>query len=497
VNTAPILVGVGQAVYRENNPDAFTHPIQAMEEAVRLAVADAECPAILEQADALHVVNVLTWQLADGPTALADALDMHPKRKEYGAIGGNTPQWMVNRVADFLAAGESDLAVIAGCDLMSLVMKSMKRGIDVGAFSEGIHVPMVGIQKDGRAPEDDKHGAERPIQIYPLIENALRARQGLSMDEHRANLGRFGETFSAVAAENPYAWLPTAHTAEEVVTASAKNRMTAFPYTKYLNSCPSDHSAAVIMTTPEKARSLGIPESKWVYLHGGQDAHDIWIVGHRPDVADSPAIKFVVEDALDQANIELDAVKFFDLYSCFPCMPRMTCQMLGMSDDDPRPLTLTGGLPYFGGAGNNYTMHGIAEAVTRCREDRDAFGMVTSNGYYCTKHGVGIYGASEPAAPWQRTDPDTFQSEMDLPTPMEVELEPSGTITVDAYTVIHGFDNAPERGIICGRTSEGKRAWANTPPGDTDVLNAMEQEEWVGKAGKITGRDGDINLIEF
>jgi len=178
-------------------------------------------------------------------------------------------------------------------------------------------------------------------------------------------------------------------------------------------------------------------------------------------------------------------------------MPRMTCQMLGIGDDDPRPMTLTGGLPYFGGAGNNYTMHGIAEAVIRCREERDAFGMVTSNGYYCTKHGVGIYGAAEPITPWGRTDPETFQGLMRLPDPMDVELEPSGMITVDAYTVTHGFDNAPERGIICGHTSEGKRAWANTPTGDVDVLIAMEEEEWVGKSGKITGRKNDVNTIEF
>lgn len=44
------------------------------------------------------------------------------------------------------------------------------------------------------------------------------------------------------------------------------------------------------------------------------------------------------------------------------------CEALGLSGDDPRGLTLTGGLPYFGGPGNSYSAHGIAETVVQMRD---------------------------------------------------------------------------------------------------------------------------------
>lgn len=493
----PILVGVAQETFRAPDPAGVTHPIEAMRTVVGRAIEDAACPALLDRADALHVVNMLAWVHRDAPSALADALGMHPQLKEYTAVGGNTPQWLVNRVADNIAAGRSRIAILAGADTMHSTMAAMKKGTDIGAFRDQVEIPLVGIQREGKTAEESAHGADLPIRMYPLLETALRAKEGLAPAAHREALGEFGAAFSAVAAVNPHSWSREAFTPEQVVTPSAENRIVSYPYTKRMCAQPSDMAAALVMTDTETARSLGIPEEKWVYIRGGQDAHDHWFVGHRPDLADSPAIRYMVDDALEQADISLDRIGFFDLYSCFPVMPRLACRVLGIEDGDPRPLTLTGGLPYFGGPGNNYTMHAIVEAVARCRADRDAFGMVTSNGYYATKHGVGIYSAQPPAKPWCRRSPEQFQSKMPLPAPMEVELGPKGEFIVDAYTVWHGRDGAPESGTLCGRTLDGKRAWAQTPPGAVDLLNAMETEEWVGRRGRIAGRDGAVNLVDF
>ena len=44
--------------------------------------------------------------------------------------------------------------------------------------------------------------------MYPLFENALWAREGTTLDEHRARLGELWAGFSRVAARNPYAWSP-------------------------------------------------------------------------------------------------------------------------------------------------------------------------------------------------------------------------------------------------------------------------------------------------
>lgn len=494
----PILVGAGQNTIRSKTVEDFVHPIESMARVIRRAAEDAECPALIEKADALHVVNILSWNHKDAPSALAESLGIRPALKEYTSVGGNNPQWLVNRAADNLVAGRSEVAILTGCEVMRSVSLAMAAGKDLGFFRDKTEIPLVGINRPGVTEIEKAHYADRPIRIYPLFENALRAKEGMTIEQQRETLGRFGEAYTAVAAKNPLAWFPIARTAAEVSTPCDKNRMIAFPYTKYLNAIMQvDQAAAVIMTTTENARRLGIPESKWVYLHGGQDGHDLWFVSERPDLAESPAIKFCVEDALRQAGLGLGEIDFFDFYSCFPCMPRISRRMLGIADDDPRPMTITGGLPYFGGAGNNYVMHSIAEAMALCRADRNKFGMITSNGYYCTKHGIGIYSGQPPSRDWSRTPPEQFQREMALPAPLETNPEPSGEFTVESYTVWHSREGEPETGILVGRASDGRRAWAQTPKGARELLDAMEREEWVGRRGKISRREASINIVEF
>merc|ERR1719401_1702564 len=82
-------------------------------------------------------------------------------------------------------------------------------------------------------------------------------------------------------------------------------------------------------------------------------------------------------------------VKFMDIYSCFPVAVAVACQELGIQTD--RPLTLTGGLPYHGGPGNNYATHAIVAAVERLRASDNARALVTANGGYLTKHAFGVY----------------------------------------------------------------------------------------------------------
>ena len=47
---------------------------------------------------------------------------------------------------------------------------------------------------------------------------------------------------------------------------------------------------------------------------------------------------------------------------------------------------MTGGLPYFGGPGNNYVTHSIAEMMDTVREKPGSRGLVTANGNYVTKN---------------------------------------------------------------------------------------------------------------
>src|SRR6185369_1581241 len=88
----------------------------------------------------------------------------------------------------------------------------------------------------------------------------------------------------------------------------------------------------------------------------------------RQHLGEAPSAVAAVNHALEVAGLNLDDIDFFDFYSCFPIAVSNITETLGLSPSDARGLTLTGGLPYFGGAGNNYSMHAIAEAVARVRE---------------------------------------------------------------------------------------------------------------------------------
>ena len=493
----PVLVGAGERTVRALDVEEFVHPVELMASCARAAAEDAESRALLERVDSVHVINIYGWNLRDAPAQLAERLGLRPALREYTAIGGNAPQWTINRVADRLAAGRGRVALLAGCEVLHSISRAAAAGVDLGARRERVEIPAVGDDRPGSHEIEIAHHADLPVRVYPILENALRAAERIDLAEQRRRLGRFGATHSAVAAANPRAWFPVARSADEVVNVTPGNRMVAWPYTKLLNAIMNvDQGAALLMTTDETARALGIPEDRWTWLHGGQDAHDLWYFGERPALADSVAIPACVGDALRQAGLDLDAITDFDLYSCFPCMPRLTRRALGLDEGDPRPMTLAGGLPYFGGPGSNYTMHAVAAAMRRCRADRDGLALVTANGWYCTKHAAGIYGGRPSGRPWSRTDPAEFQRTLPLPEPLRIEREPRGAFLVDGYTVCFERDGRPGLGILCGRTGSGDRAWAHTPP-DADLLRAMTEEDWVGRTGRVTRREGGVNIAEF
>lgn len=262
--------------------------------------------------------------------------------------------------------------------------------------------------------------------------------------------------------------------------------MIGFPYPKYMNAVMEvDQGAALLMTSESAARELGIPPERWIYLWGCGEANDHWFLTERVDYHSSPAIRVAGQRALSMAGVGIDEIALFDLYSCFPSAVQLSRDALGVAAHDPRPLTVTGGLPYFGGPGNNYSMHAIATVVERLRATPDRLGLVSALGWYSTKHAVGVYGARRPARDWERSDPKIDQEQVDaVPHPGLVE-QADGAATVETYTVVYDRDGAPEQGIVIGLLEDGQRFLAHTPPGDVALLESMTEREFVGERGSV------------
>jgi acetyl-CoA C-acetyltransferase len=254
-----------------------------------------------------------------------------------------------------------------------------------------------------------------------------------------------------------------------------------------------DQAGAVVMTSVAKARELGIAESKWIYLHGCGDASDIWHVTERVNYFSSPAIREIGKRAFAMAGKSVADLTYIDLYSCFPSAVEIGCKELGIATDDPRGLTITGGLPYFGGAGNDYVMHSIVTMIGKLRSHPGAFGLCTGNGWYVTKHSAGIYSTTPKEGAWQRDDPKSYQKDIDAMAHPEFVEQPSGAATIETYTVV--TDRKGKRfGIVVGRDTAGRRFLANTLDDDS-TLDCMMREDMLGRRGEVT--PGTVNLFRF
>jgi acetyl-CoA C-acetyltransferase len=434
----------------------------------------------------------------NAPAQLAKMLGAQPRYQIATEMGGNTPQYLVNALAERIARGETQLALVVGAEFLGSAMKRMGKGASFddwkAAEDETLDPPKrVGDARPGSTPYEQRHGLNRPINIYPLFENAVRARDGRSIADHQKRLGKLFSSFSQVAAHNPEAWFPTPRSAEEIVEVNDRNRMIGFPYPKLMNAIMEvDQSAGVILASVAKARELGVPESQWVYLHGCADATDLWNPIDRQDFHSNPAMRLTGKRAFEMAGVGLDRIDHIDLYSCFPVAVEIGAEELGLSLDDPRGLTVTGGLPYAGGPGNNYVMHSIAVMAQKLRAQPGTYGLVTGNGWYLTKQSTGIWSTVRPDKPFEREDPAVLQRQIDaLPHPDVIE-QPQGRGTIETYTVVHKREG-PFMAIVVGRDANGRRFVANTPD-DAATLASLESSEQIGRTGQVT-QAGDLNIF--
>jgi len=512
--TTPILIGGGQFTQRtarEGRIAESLSPIAMMEMAARAALADTgKAKDLISAIDTVSVVRFTVdssdvgrapaRQFRNPALSLAKRLGAQPRRTIYTAVGGNTPQWLVNRTAEEIANGQCEVALLSGAEYLASMLGAIKQSIQLdwakGADGDpGSDPEEIGEMRPGVNAHEKAYSLNFPVNVYPLFENAIRGAKGRDMASHLKAMGKLFSPFSKVASENPYAWFPTYRSPEEIATPSEKNRFVGFPYTKYLNAVIEvDQAASVIMTSVAKARELGIPESRWVYLHGCADASEIWNVSERVNYHTSPAIRMIGKKAFAMAGLDVGDLSFIDLYSCFPSAVELACREFGIAEDDPRGLTITGGLPYFGGAGNNYVMHSIVTMLGKLRARPGAFGLCTGNGWYVTKHSAGLYSTKPKKGHWMREDPKSYQKEIDSEPHPEVVEKPEGRATIETYTVVK--DRKGQRfGIVVGRLEDGRRFLANTPDDDA-TLDWMMREEMLGRAGTVSTTPQN-NLFRF
>ena len=505
-DNTPILIGAGMTVHKEKDLDKVKSPLAVLSEAAQNALADAGTPI-----DAFDTVAGIRFA-TDSPEgrgipygrykniglSVAKQLGMNPSQALMASTGGNTPQMMINLLAERITNGDVGTALLVGGEALGTIMRAIGGGADFSQTpgwnddDDSIRED-IGVEKPGCLPVERRHGLHFPVNYYPIFENALRHHLGRDVETHLQKLGALMQPFTEVAAQNPYSWFPVARTAEEIATVNDTNRWVGYPYPKYMNSVIRvDQAAAVVLTSVGKAREMGIDESKWVYLHGCAEANDIWNPIERPELYRSHAMKGMAELALDMAGWTVADIDYFDLYSCFPVAVEVACREMNISEDDPRPLTVTGGLPYFGGAGNAYTLLSVATMAHKLRANPGSKGFCNGNGWFLTKHSLGLYSTTPFEGDWKREAPSVLQGKIDAVDKMVVDETPDGAGIIESYTVAHVAGRDPE-GILIGRMSEtGHRFCAHMAPENGHVERLMN-EDGIGLKGTLSSNENGIN----
>jgi acetyl-CoA C-acetyltransferase len=487
----PVLIGVGQVTARATSMQAGREPADLMAEAIELAVIDAGLVGV-PTPDSIRVVRGLSWRYGDPARAIAERLGISAAEYAMTPNGGNCPQSLVNTSAVEITNGTLDLAILTGGESWRTRSRYRAAGVDPPWTAQPAGLSpdrIIGTELDMSHPGERALGIVQPVQVYPMFETAIRAAAGESVDDHQVSVSELWARFSAVAATNPYAWSRDPVSAEGIRTAGPNNRMVSFPYPKLMNSNNDvDQAAALLICSVERARSLGVPSDRWVFIHAGADCHEQAFVSNRWTFSDTPAVRAGARAALDLAGIGIDDIEIIDLYSCFPSAVQLGAQSLGISLD--RQLTRTGGLTFAGGPWNNYVMHSIATVVTECRQTPGAPGFVWANGGFVTKHAFGVYSTNPPAAGFRHADP---QHEIDA-LPRRELAEPAdaaGPATVEAYAVMYDREGYPASAHASLLLADGRRAWGTSTDGD--VATALLTGESVGAPAHLAG-DATMSL---
>lgn len=494
MTTAIMITGWGQVTQPKQATPPYMEPIDMMERAARDAAAQAGIGA-LSAIDTVLVVRPQS-RVPDRPgEELARRLGIQPRRIELSGIGGQVPQQYVNRAAGLLARGEADTVLLVGAETYYPRSAEAVRGEQ--ALIQGIPADYGEEDAVGSNELEMRHGLSLPIHGFPLFEVALWAQSGLKRDAWLAKVGTMWAGFSAAAARHPNAWTRTPLSASAITTPGPDNRPIALPYTKRMVSLVmADIGAAIIMTTAARAAATRGGAGAPVYFLGGGFAKDRQrFMVQKERYTRSPALEQAADKAQRRAGLGADDVECFDLYSCFPCAVSVARNTLGLDDGDPRPLTLTGGLGFFGGPGSNYALHGVATMAEALAAGRYRSGMTTALGWFMHKYAVGLYGVTPNGVDVSAHDLEDEAHPEAGAAPVAIADQASGAGTIETYTVIYDREQQPARALLYGRTDAGLRFVANTD-GSAASFAAFGGENQVGRRVRLR-HAGGRNIAEL
>jgi acetyl-CoA C-acetyltransferase len=487
----PVIVGVGEIVDRPKDITAGLEPLTLLEEALKRAEQDSG-GKLLGDIGSLDIVNFLSWRYRDPERQLAMRLGIQPNHAYYGPVGGESPIRYLHQAAQRIARGECSVAAVCGAEAQSSATKAERAGVTLPwtPFAHDVEEPKRGaaFQK----PMAVKLGVFRPVTVYPFYEAASSAHWGQTPREAMAESGQLWATYSDVASQNPNAWLKRRFASDEITTPTADNRLIAWPYTKLMVANPTvNMGGAVLMTSLAKARAAGIPEDRLIHVWGGASAEEPRDYLIRDQFFESHPQNAVLKAVMDLVGGDGRAFDAIELYSCFPCVPKMARRTLGFSAD-VQP-TVTGGLTFFGAPLNTYMTHAACAMVRKLRNGAK-LGLLYGQGGFVTKHHGLVLSSHAPQRPLAQDTSVQAEADRHRRLVPEFVTEARGKGSVESFTVIYGRNGDVEHGVVMLQTQDNARALARVPANDGATLAHLLNLDRtpVGSTGDIVSADDGV-----
>jgi acetyl-CoA C-acetyltransferase len=483
----PVLVGVGAVQQREEDPSHAREPIELMIAALEAAAEDAGSRALLARADRIAAARGF-WDYLDPCRLVAERIGAARARTEVAEVGV-LQTTLLARAAAAIARGDADVVLVTGGEAKYRQQRATQRGATAALTRQTGASPDEVLRPSGEilSRHELAAGIAMPVGQYAMIENALRAADGQTLDAHRREVAGLWARMSEVAAANPDAWSREALAPDAIREPLGRNRMLAFPYTKLHNSQWNvDQAAGLVLCSLATARAQGIPRDRWVFPLAVAEANQMVPLSERRFPHRCPGFARAGERALAAASRSVEELAHVELYSCFPSAVRVQARELGI--DESRALTLTGGMTFAGGPLNNFVLQALVRMARVLRADPGSSGMLNAVSGVLTKQGVSLW-STEPAPRGFRSEDVSAETARELRT-VPLVAGATGVARVVTYTVLFEGEDARRTVLLC-ELEDGRRTLSSCA--DPDLAALAMREELCGRTLRL-GAHGAIAL---
>jgi len=322
------------------------------------------------------------------------------------------------------------------------------------------------------------------VQQYAMIENALRAADGVNLAHHRADVADLWARFNRVARTNPEAAFPAPMEAVDIATPSPANRPLAFPYNKWHSTqWTVNQAAALILCSVATARGLGVPTDRWLFPRVGlESGHAVSLLRRRAPHT-WPAMEVLGNATARRLGRPVADADSVELYSCFPAAVRVQQRALGLAPSSTP--TVTGGMAFAGGPFNNFVLQSMAAVTAVLRAEPGALGVVTTVSGLLTKPGIGAWSAVPDGQPPLVGDlGEAAAAATGTIDVVETLGGYQGGATVATYTVTYE-GMVPTRTVAVCDTDDGRRCVAVVD--DPDLAAHAVTTELIGARVRLDG----------